>query len=255
MDNEPPLWWDICIWVVVVPIILILERMKKMLEAPTKAYRKSQEKLVKNMQLAFKCSGYLAEFVVVECCGVTSRYVRFTPISKSETDHIKALMNDFQGVYIAQKDKAKSKPYDPASWKPLEGRWEEKNRFGVGKVTHGWLFNRTESADAFRSQYECNFHTIPCAFTPKRKLSYHLEGNLVLADDATSIATEIFRINGNDNSVAYYRVGCYQIWKIEGSTCMQFNFEGNFVSENDMVSTSFWSSQDPMKVYSKVHRY
>ena len=223
-----------------------------MLKAPTKEYGTNQERVVKDMQLAFKCSGYSAEFVVVQCCGVTSRYIRFTKISESETASTKFLMNDFHSAYKSQKDEAKNQPYDPAYWKPLEGQWEEKNRFGLGKVTHSWCFYRTESADAFSSRSECNFHTIACAFIPNRKLSYHLEGNLLLSDDATPIVSKIFRLNGNDNSVAFYRVGCSQIWRIEGSSCMQFNFEGNLVSENDMMSTSFWSFQEPMNVYHKV---
>lgn len=252
-NKNPPLWWIICMSAVVVSIVLLLKRMKKVFEAYTKEFRKSQEIVVMGMQLAFKCSGYSAEFIIVQCCGVTRRYIRFTPISESETERSKILAKDYQDAYKSQKDEAKNQRYDPAYWQPLEGQWEEKNRFGLGKVTHKWIFKRTASADTFHSQYECNFHTIACAFMPSKKLSYHLEGNLLLSDDVTpSLPSEIFRLGGNDYSVAFYRVGCSQIWKVEGSTCMQYKLEGRIVSEDDIISTSFWSTQEPIAIYHKV---
>ncbi|GFH50111.1 predicted protein [Chaetoceros tenuissimus] len=262
-SKEPPLWWNMLFGALALSWCRFFEKpvsyiVIKVLEAPKKIWRKSQEKVVKDMQLAFKCSGYSAEIVLAQCCGVTSRfrYIRFSPITKSEREHFKSRNKDFQDVYNLQKDEAKNKPYDPAYWKPLEGEWEETNRFGLGKITHRWIFNRTQLPDALRSHYECKFHTIAFSSIPSKRSLYHLEGhhsNLLLSDDATStLPSEIFRLAGNDNSVVFYRVGCYQIWKVEGSICMQFNLEGNLVLENDMVSTSFWSSQEPTNVYRKV---
>lgn len=80
-----------------------------------------------------------------------------------------------------------------------------------------------------------------------KKLSYHLKGNLLLSDLNPLQYSEIFRLAGNYKSDAFYRAGCYQIWKVEGSTCMIFK-----LSEIDMMSTMFWSTQETISVYHKV---
>lgn len=160
----------------------------------------------------------------------------FTKISESETESTKVLVNDFHSAYKSQKDEAKNQPYYPACWKPLEGQWEQ-----VGKMKTKLLFNGIESEDTL-------IVGIPCTSIPTyQKISYHLEGNLLLSDLNPLQSSEIFRLAGNYKSDAFYRVGCYQIWKVEGSTCMLFK-----LSENDMMSTMFWSTQEPISVYHKV---
>ncbi|GFH50107.1 predicted protein [Chaetoceros tenuissimus] len=117
-NEEPPLWWFICVLTLPVPMIFILNKIG---EGPTKEYKDTQEQVLKQMQLEFNCCGYSAELIAVKVCGCENRYVRFSPISESETERVKILVKEFKDVFIAQKNEEKNKPYEPASWKPLEG--------------------------------------------------------------------------------------------------------------------------------------
>jgi hypothetical protein len=240
-DKVPTLWWFICV-LTLVTICFILGIIEASL---INEYRYTQEQVVKEMQLAFKCSGYSAEILFAKCCGFESRYVRFTPITERETERLKVLVKEFNDLYNVQKDEAKNKRYDLALWKPLEGQWEQENHFCFGKITKRWLFNGIESKDTFHCQHESGICAIQCV--------YNLEGNLLLPDSNPSLYSEIFRLDGNfKKNVAFYRFGRYQIWKVEGSTCMQYKFEGNILPVNRMSNSTFWSSLDPINVYHNV---
>lgn len=88
-DNKvPPLWWFICVLTLPVPMYFILGKIGDSLDSIEKEFKTLQEKIVKEMQLAFKCSGYSAELLVSKCCGFARRYVRFAPITEIETERL-----------------------------------------------------------------------------------------------------------------------------------------------------------------------